>query len=80
MGFDDPEVASGLLRGMGWAELAMRFAAFAPGVTCCIVGTANIEHIRENIAAAEKGALPEEVVRSLHEAFRAHDDGWLGQV
>jgi len=66
--------------GLAWDELALRFTAYAPGVSCCIVGTAEVEHLRRNVALARRGPLPPEVVAALRAAFRAHDRGWEGQV
>lgn len=66
--------------GVGWAEAALRFAAFVPGVSSVITGTASLEHLRANIDAVGGGALSEEAVAAFREAFSAHDDGWTGQV
>ncbi len=73
--------AMGLAPGdIEWAEYAIRFAAFAPGVSSIIVGTSNIDHLTHNIAAAEKWALPDAIVTDTRERFSAHDNGWTGQV
>lgn len=66
--------------GMDWQEAALRFAAFTYGVDTCIVGTTNLDHLRQNIAAVAKGILPAEVVARLRSAFRQHDHHWIGQV
>jgi len=66
--------------GLAWDELALRFAAFAPGVSCCIAGTARVEHLRRNVEAVAKGPLPPAQVEAIRVAFRAHDRGWEGQV
>lgn len=63
-----------------WQELALRFVAYLPGVHSCIVGTANVEHLRQNLAIIQKGALPGEVVDYLRQTFKSHDNGWVGQV
>ena len=63
-----------------WDELALRFAAHAPGVSCCIVGTSDLAHLRRNVALAARGPLPTDLVEALRLAFRAHDRGWEGQV
>jgi aryl-alcohol dehydrogenase-like predicted oxidoreductase len=63
-----------------WAELALRFAAFAPGVCSVIVGTTRLEHLEENLSVLERGPLDEAVHGRIRDAFRAHDDGWVGQV
>ncbi len=66
--------------GLSWDELALRFAAYLPGISSCIVGTSSLDHLRRNVAIVEQGPLPEEVVRSIREAFKAHDEDWVGQV
>lgn len=66
--------------GDSWLETALRFTAFAPGVACSIVGTANLEHLRKNIDIVGKGALPEETVSTIRQAFRVHDHQWTGQI
>jgi aryl-alcohol dehydrogenase-like predicted oxidoreductase len=63
-----------------WTELALRFAAWQEGVDCAIIGTANLEHLRQNVAQVEKGPLPAERVAAIHAAFRVHGAGWEGQI
>ncbi|MCB0262141.1 MAG: aldo/keto reductase [Calditrichaeota bacterium] len=70
----------GLQFDIGWQELALRFSAFRFGNDSCIVGTMNIDHLKENIAIVEKGKLPEEIVFSCRNAFRQHDQQWIGQI
>ena len=65
---------------LDWAELALRFAAFQPGVHSCIVGTSSVEHLHENIAIIEQGQLPQNVLVAIRSAFRQHDQDWLGQT
>ncbi len=63
----------------GWAELALRFTLAHEGVHVGLIGGTNIEHIRQNIAAAEKGPLPEDLLKAIREAWRTHDNGsWRG--
>lgn len=66
--------------GLPWDELALRFSAYAPGVSCCIVGTKRIDHLKHNADMAARGPLPAELVEAIRAAFRAHDQGWAGQV
>ncbi len=66
--------------GMAWDELALRFTAFQPDVTCAIVGTASIEHLRHNVALLAAGPLPAERVAALRRAFVAAGPGWRGEV
>lgn len=65
---------------LGWGELALRFAAFAPGVCTVVVGTTRLEHLEANLRALERGPLDEPVRSRVRDAFRAHDDDWIGQV
>jgi len=69
-------------RDQVWPELALRFTLSQPAVHCAIIGTTNPENARANIAAAEKGPLPAEVVRKIREAFRRAGPGraWAGQT
>jgi aryl-alcohol dehydrogenase-like predicted oxidoreductase len=66
--------------GLPWDELALRFSAWAPGVSCCIAGTSSLEHLRRDVELAGRGPLPAEVVEAVRAAFRAGDRGWVGQV
>lgn len=70
----------GLNFGAEWSDVALRFTAYADGVTCCIVGGKNIDHIRTNAAAIARGPLPADVVSSIRDAFAHHDSSWTGQV
>ncbi len=72
--------AMGLDFGVDWADIALRFTAFADGVTSCIVGGKNIDHIRSNIASIARGPLAPDVVARIRSAFAQHDDNWTGQV
>lgn len=66
----------------GWAEMALRFTLSLPGVHCAIVGTTRVESFEANVKAAEKGALPAEVVERIRESFKKADpEGkWTGQT
>lgn len=65
---------------LSWNELALRFAAYTPGVSSCIAGSTNLSHIEENLAALGKGALPHDLYEAVRSAFISHDSGWTGQV
>jgi aryl-alcohol dehydrogenase-like predicted oxidoreductase len=57
-------VASGvddLLDGMSRLEFVLRFTITHPALSSTIVGTSNPEHLRANLAIAEKGPLPAEL-------------------
>ena len=68
--------AAGLdeLRGSGESRTAfmLRYTLAHPGLHTTIVGTQNMDHLRENVEAAERGPLPadayEEAKRRLHAA------------
>jgi aryl-alcohol dehydrogenase-like predicted oxidoreductase len=63
-----------------WDELAVRFAAYQPGVSAAIVGTAQVAHLARAVRGVAAGPLPEARARALREAFRRNDRGWVGQV
>jgi aryl-alcohol dehydrogenase-like predicted oxidoreductase len=77
------------LRGMGWdtlrgthdwAELMVRFAAFAPGVATAILGTSRVANLEHAVRAAKQGPLDAETLARVQNAFKTHDHGWIGQV
>lgn len=59
-----------------WAELALRFTAWAPGVHCAIVGTAKLANLRRNVAAAARGPLPAADLARLDAAWRSVGQDW----
>ena len=61
---------------LGWTALALRFTAYAPGVHSSIVGTAHLDHLRENVEAASAGPLPPEVLSHLDEAWHRVGTDW----
>jgi aryl-alcohol dehydrogenase-like predicted oxidoreductase len=65
-----------------WIEIALRFTLSQPGVNCAIIGTQNPENAKANIALADKGPLPADVVTKIRDAFKSADpDGhWTGQT
>ncbi len=67
-------------QGQDWHELALRFAAWHTGAHSCIVGTANVEHLRRNAAVVARGHLPGPSVQMLRDAFARHGAQWFGQV
>ncbi|MBI1248877.1 aldo/keto reductase [bacterium] len=60
-----------LTDGMTRAELILRYTLSHPHCDTAIVGTCNEDHLRENIAAAAKGALPEELVQEIRQRVAA---------
>ena len=66
--------------GLDMAELALRFSAFAPGVSSVIVGTGNVANLERNVDLVEKGPLPAEVLAEIEAAWQAHGQDWGGEV
>jgi aryl-alcohol dehydrogenase-like predicted oxidoreductase len=64
-----------------WPELALRFTLSQPGVHTAIIGTTNPANARANLAAAEKGSLPQATIDRIRAAFRQADPDrqWIGQ-
>jgi hypothetical protein len=63
-----------------WLEMALRFTCFTAGVSTAIVGSTNLDHIRQNIQILQQGPLGDDVIEKLREAFRLRDQGdWVGQ-
>lgn len=63
-----------------WAEWALRFAAFAPGVSSVLLGTRSPDHLEEAARALSRGPLPAEARQRVEQAFLAADDGWTGRI
>jgi aryl-alcohol dehydrogenase-like predicted oxidoreductase len=63
-----------LLGDMPPMEFVLRFTLSHPGLSSTIVGTSSLDHLRSNLAVAEKGPLPadlyEEAKRRLEPASR----------
>lgn len=66
--------------GLDWNEFALRFSAFAPGVSSAIVGTSSLTNLARNVEIVEKGALSSDAEARVRAAFKMHDQGWVGQV
>ena len=64
-----------LLDGMTPMELMLRFTLSHPDMSTTIVGTANMAHLKDNVAAAAKGPLPRDVYEEALKRFRAADAG-----
>jgi aryl-alcohol dehydrogenase-like predicted oxidoreductase len=63
-----------------WLDMAMRWSAFAPGVSSAIVGTSDLGHLHEAIGAVERGDLEADVRSRIETAFAAKDRDWAGKV
>jgi aryl-alcohol dehydrogenase-like predicted oxidoreductase len=66
--------------GMPWDEFALRFTAFQPEVSCAIVGTSSLEHLRHNVAIVEKGPLPAQTLANVCERFRDLGADWRSEI
>ena len=51
-----------LLDGMSRMAFMLRFTLSHPGLDTTIVGTRSVAHLRDNLAAAAKGPLPDDVL------------------
>ena len=51
-----------VLNGMSRIEFMVRFAIAEPALDTAIIGTKNLDHLRDNVAAAQKGPLPADLV------------------
>ncbi len=61
-------------------EFALRFAAFAPGVSSAIAGTADPEHVRHNAEMVAKGPLPADVLAHVERRWQERGADWPGEV
>jgi aryl-alcohol dehydrogenase-like predicted oxidoreductase len=60
-----------LLQGSGRIEFMLRFALASPDLDTTIVGTSNLAHLKVNVAAAQKGPLPADVVAEARRRLEA---------
>ena len=58
------------LRAEGPLELALRFVLAKPGVSTVLVGYSDFAQVEDAIRWAERGPLPEEIVRRLADGAR----------
>lgn len=65
---------------LGWGELSIRFAAFAPGVTTALVGTTRLEHLAAAVRATEAGPLAPEMQAHVRAAFDRAGVVWPGVI
>ena len=63
-----------------WEELALRFSAYAPGVSCAIVGTTRVDHLAAAAVAVAAGPLGDDVVLGIRNGFDAVGSDWPGIV
>jgi aryl-alcohol dehydrogenase-like predicted oxidoreductase len=60
-----------LLEGMTRMEFMLRFTLSHPGLDTTIVGTSSTEHLDDNITAAAKGPLPDDVIVAAKDRLTA---------
>jgi aryl-alcohol dehydrogenase-like predicted oxidoreductase len=63
-----------------WDSLALRFAAYEPGVDCVIVGGTNPRHLERNAAVVASGPLEQGLRAACRERFAAAGPEWRGMV
>ena len=61
---------------LDWAEFALRFSAYAPGVHSAIVGTAQLANLRRNVEAANHGPLPPAMLADIRDAWQRVGSEW----
>ena len=61
-------------------EFALRFAAFAPGVSSAILGSADPEHVRHNAELVGRGPLPADVLAHVEQRWQQVGARWPGEV
>ncbi|MGZ6132919.1 MAG: aldo/keto reductase [Myxococcaceae bacterium] len=66
--------------GLAWDALAARFAAFSPGVSAILVGTASPAHLALAARAIAEGPLPDVVLDPIHAAHARAGQGWPGRI
>ncbi len=66
--------------GLAWDEFALRFSAWQPEVSCAIVGTASVAHLRHDAEIATKGPLPAAATAAVRRRFAECGAAWTGQV
>jgi aryl-alcohol dehydrogenase-like predicted oxidoreductase len=60
-----------LLDGISRTSFMLRFTLSHPDLDTTIVGTSSIEHLRENLVAAAKGPLPDELLKEAKRRLSA---------
>ena len=72
--------AMGLDFGDRWFDVALRFAAWAPGVGCSLIGTSHPGRLRSAADAVSLGPLDAETLETIREAFAPHASEWRGEI
>jgi aryl-alcohol dehydrogenase-like predicted oxidoreductase len=69
-----------LPQGTTLPELALRFIASFPAVTCSIPGARRVEQVEQNVAAGAKGPLGPELLAALAELYAADVKPFVHQL
>ena len=67
-------------QGLPWDEFALRFAAYAPGVSSAIAGTTSIAHLKHNVEIVARGALSAEAIAEITRRYREVGATWQGEI
>ncbi|MFW6597949.1 aldo/keto reductase [Propionibacteriaceae bacterium Y2011] len=59
-------------------EFALRFAAFAPGVSTAITGSTNPDHLTANVAVLARGPLPDDVLAHVARRWAERGQDFTG--
>lgn len=65
---------------LDWAELALRFVAFQPGVSAVLLGTRSLERLQSAIEWSARGPLPQAVEQTLCRQWQRWGRAWRGVV
>jgi aryl-alcohol dehydrogenase-like predicted oxidoreductase len=65
---------------LAWPETCARFAAFAPGVSCALVGTSSLDHLADAVASVGRGPLDPGLHSRLDDAWKLHGSSWAGVI
>lgn len=60
-----------------WQDTFIRFSAFTQGVNSAIVGTTNLDHLKQSIRSIERGPLPDEIYKLIRNSF---NPDWRGEI
>ena len=66
--------------GLPWPELALRFAAFQPGVASLLLGTKSLANLQAAQAALAAGPLAPEILGVLRARWAANGNNWSSLV
>jgi aryl-alcohol dehydrogenase-like predicted oxidoreductase len=67
-------------QGLDWTGLALRFVAFLPGISSCIVGTGKLDNFKANLQALSRGPLELPLQQQIRQAFDQHGAQWGGLI